>query len=113
MPLVEKLRERTGHIIHMEYGDHHSFSQSELKAISNTFASIEAESKLIITTEKDAARLSTYSLDKTITNNLYILPIKVEFLQDQQESFDNYITDYVSKNSRNRIVHQKTDTHKS
>ena len=60
---------------------------------------------MIITTEKDAARLSAYTLDDTITKNLYILPIKVEFLQEQQQSFDNYITDYVSKNSRNRILH--------
>ena len=113
MPLVEKLRERTGHIIHMEYGDHHSFSQSELKAISNTFASIEAESKLIITTEKDAARLTSYPLDEVVSSNLYVLPIEVEFLQGQQEQFNKYILDYVSKNSRNRIVHQKTNTHKS
>ena len=61
--------------------------------------------KLIITTEKDAARLRSLPLDEVITENLYILPIRVEFLQDQQQSFDNYITDYVSKNSRDRIVH--------
>ena len=112
-PLVEKLREYTQFIIHMEYGDHHNFTRSELQDISKTFATIGATDKLIITTEKDAARLSTYPLDETITDNLYVLPIKVEFLQDQQHSFDNYITDYVSKNSRNRIVHQRTDAHKS
>jgi len=104
-PLVEKLREHTGHIIHMEYGDHHNFTHAELQAMCKTYAAIDATDKLIITTEKDAARLSAYTLDDTITKNLYILPIKVEFLQEQQQSFDNYITDYVSKNSRNRILH--------
>lgn len=104
-PLVEKLREHTEHITHMEYGDHHRFTQSELKSISKTYASIDAADKLIITTEKDAARLYTYELDDTMTNALYILPVKIKFLLGKQELFDNYITDYVSKNSRNRVVH--------
>ncbi len=112
-PLVKKLREHTEHITHMEYGDHHNFSRAELHEISKTYAAIEAVDKIIITTEKDAARLSAYPLDEVIANNLYVLPIEVEFLQDQQQSFNNYITDYVSKNSRNRIVHQRTDAHKS
>ena len=113
VPLVEKLSEQTEHITHMEYGDHHTFTRSELQAIGKTFASIEAPSKLIITTEKDAARLSGYELDDTLKSNLYVLPIKVQFLQEQEESFNQYITDYVSKNSRNRIVHQRTHAHKS
>lgn len=104
-PLVDKVREYTDHITHMEYGDHHDFSQEELDEISKVYASIDVADKLIITTEKDAARLSTYSIDETVTKNLYVLPIEVEFLQEQQESFNNYITDYVSKNSRNRSVH--------
>ena len=104
-PLVEKVREYTSHITHMEYGDHHDFSQEELDEISKVYASIDVADKLIITTEKDAARLSTYSIDETVTKNLYVLPIEVEFLQEQQESFNNYIIDYVSKNSRNRNVH--------
>ena len=112
-PMVDKLREHTEHITHMEYGDHHDFTRPELQSISNTFSKIDASDKLIITTEKDAARLSAYSLDETITNNLYVLPIKVEFLQNQEEKFSHYIIDYVSKNSRNRIVHQRADAHHS
>ena len=112
-PLVEKLREHTEHIIHMEYSDHHDFTRTELQQICKVFAQIDTTDKLIITTEKDAARFSAYALDETITNNLYILPIKVEFLQGQQEPFNNHITDYVSKNSRNRIIHQRADAHKA
>ena len=103
--LVEKLREHTEHITHMEYADHHNFTSSELRDISKTYAAIGAEDKLIVTTEKDAARLRSCSLDEDVADNLYILPIEVEFLQGQQEKFNHYIIDYVSKNSRNRIVH--------
>ena len=103
--LVEKIYEYTKHVTHMEYADHHSFTLSELRDISKTYAAIDAEDKLVITTEKDAARLRACSLDEDIANNLYILPIKVEFLQEQENKFNHYIIDYVSKNSRNRIVH--------
>ncbi len=112
-PLVEKLCEHTEHVTHMEYGDHHNFTRSELQSISKRFDSISAASKLIITTEKDAARMAQYDLPDNIKENLYVLPIKVEFLQDQEESFNKFITDYVSKNSRNLIVHQRANAHKS
>ena len=104
-PLVNKLREHTEHITHMKYGDHHNFTRSDLRNIGKAYAAIDAEDKLIITTEKDAARLRSHLLDETIADNLYILPIEVKFLQRQQNSFNHYIIDYVSKNSRNRIVH--------
>lgn len=112
-PLVTKLSGYTEYITHMEYGDHHNFSQSDLQNIERTFDAIDAPDKLIITTEKDAARLSTHFLSDTIAHNLYVLPIKVEFLQGQAENFNHYITDYVSKNSRNRIIHQRANAHKS
>ena len=112
-PLVDKLHEYTGHITHLEYGDHHNFTRSELKHIEQTYDAIDATDKLIITTEKDAARLCGCTLTDTLTHNTYVLPIEVEFLQEQQEKFNHYIIDYVSKNSRNRIVHQRAHAHKS
>ena len=104
-PLIAKLRQHTEQITHMEYGDHHDFTRSELRDIKKKFESITATEKIIITTEKDAARLSSYTLDEEVSSHLHILPIEVKFLQGQQEIFNNYITDYVSKNSRNRIIH--------
>ena len=112
-PLVEKLNEYTSHITHLAYRDHHDFSSSDLQQIEKVYSAINAEDKLIITTEKDAARLRGCTLSETISTSLYVLPIEIEFLQGQQEIFNNYITDYVSKNSRNRILHQRTHAHKS
>ena len=112
-PLLKKLQEHTSHIKHFEYSDHHEFSASDLQNIEHAFASIEAADKVIITTEKDAARLSAHTVSDIIAGNLYVLPINVVFLQGQEEKFNHYITDYVSKNSRNRIIHQRKDAHKS
>lgn len=103
--LLEKLREYTEQITHMRYGDHHHYTRSELSDISKRFSDIKATDKLIITTEKDAARLINHELDDTFKDSLYVLPIRVKFLQNQEESFNKYITDYVNKNSRNRIIH--------
>ena len=110
-PLVDKLREYTENITHMEYGDHHDFSRIEVQNIEKIFSTTDAADKLIITTEKDAARLSQHTLSDVTINHLYVLPIKVVFLQNQQEKFNHYIIDYVSKNSRNRIVHKRADAH--
>ncbi len=104
-PLLEKLREHTEHITHMEFDDHHHYTRSELSDIGKRFGSIEATDKYIITTEKDAARLINHEFDAAIKDSLYVLPISVKFLQNQEESFNKYIIDYVNKNSRNRIIH--------
>ena len=40
-------------------------------------------------------------MDEALKPYIYMLPIEVVFLQDQQELFNSNITDYVRKNSRN------------
>ena len=58
--------------------------------------------RMIITTEKDSVRLAAHPLmDEMLKPYIYMLPIEVAFLQDQQELFNSNITDYVRKNSRN------------
>lgn len=98
------------HIQALTYPDHHNFSRKDLEHISSTFDQM-AEPKMIITTEKDAARLATLErLAPQVKERLYALPIHVVFMQqEQQEHFDNFITGYVSKNSRNSILLKKKD----
>jgi tetraacyldisaccharide 4'-kinase len=60
---------------------------------------------LVVTTEKDSARLRTLSgLDDALRSRLYTLPIEIEFLQDNEYSFKDKIIDYVRKNSKNSIL---------
>ena len=40
----------------MAFGDHHAFTQADVERINSTFASMP-QPRLIVTTEKDAARL--------------------------------------------------------
>ena len=58
----------------------------------------------IITTEKDAARLSAYTLPASLLQRLLVQPIEVKFINNESQKFNKIIIDYVTKNSRNRSV---------
>lgn len=84
-------------ITEMTFADHHRFSKSEIKAIDEHWKAM-AKQSLIITTEKDEARLKGLKLTDDIKENLFVLPIAVRFLENEDE-FNKMITDYVTKNS--------------
>lgn len=64
--------------------------------------------RMIITTEKDAARLKSHpALNEALKPYIYVLPIEIEFLQNQQYIFNQNIISYVRKDSRNGSLPQK------
>ena len=102
----------TPHLTEMVFADHHQFKKKDIQRINETFASIPGP-KLIITTEKDATRLSSVTgLSEDVRRHLYSLPIHIILMQDQQNDFNKKIIDYVRKNSRNSILAQSKDDHK-
>ena len=97
----------------VSFGDHHHFKSKDIDRINEIFESMP-EPRLIITTEKDAVRLrDSEGLYEIVKDNLYALPIKVSFMQDQEENFNEKITSYVRKNSRNSILVKRKDDNKS
>lgn len=97
--ILQDLRKYTPHIEALIFNDHHFFKKRDVDLLKHKFDNINNTKKLILTTEKDATRLLSLSyLDKTIKKNIYMLPIEIEFLQNQQDIFNQYITDYVRKN---------------
>ena len=97
----------------VSFGDHHHFKSKDIDRINEIFESMP-EPRLIITTEKDAVRLrDSEGLYEIVKDNLYALPIKVSFMQDQEENFNEKIISYVRKNSRNSILVKKKDDNKS
>lgn len=73
----------------LTYPDHHHFSDKDILEIKE-----KAKGKIIITTEKDFVRLK----GNLPSEQLFYLPIKSEFLQNQ-EIFDQTILSYVEHNS--------------
>jgi len=86
----------------LAFGDHHDFSREDMEEISRQFNRLPEGKRMIITTEKDAVRMAAHPyLPAKVKPYIYVLPIEIVFLQDQQDSFNQYILDYVRKNSRN------------
>jgi tetraacyldisaccharide 4'-kinase len=97
----------------MAFPDHHDFKKKDVLRINETFAAMPSP-KCIITTEKDAARLSCIEgLSDEVCQHLYSLPVNVKFMLEQEESFNENIIGYVRKNSRNSILAKEKDDNKS
>ena len=97
----------------MAFPDHHDFKKKDVLRINETFAAMPSP-KCIITTEKDAARLSCIEgLSDEVCQHLYSLPVNVKFMLEQEESFNENIIGYVRKNSRNSILVKEKDDNKS
>jgi len=104
-PIVSKLSM-------LSFPDHHAFSQKDIEQISSEFACLPSP-KCIITTEKDAARIiGQKGLSEEIKKNIYILPVRIKFMLNQEEKFNENIIGYVRKNSRNSILVKRKDDDK-
>lgn len=97
----------------LSFGDHHRFKNKDITRINEAFEQMP-EPRLIITTEKDAVRLKeTDGLYEIVKKSIYELPIKVSFMLEQEDIFNDKIISYVRKNSRNSILAKRKDDNKS
>ena len=79
----------------MQYGDHHDFSATELEEIAARFT--KSHCTMIVTTEKDATRIRQHKvLPQVLRDNIYALPIEVEFMDGEEKLFNNNIYNYVT-----------------
>ncbi|MDD4609438.1 MAG: tetraacyldisaccharide 4'-kinase [Bacteroidaceae bacterium] len=100
--LNEKLSQYTSHIDLLSFADHHRFTENDMKIMEQRFLALEENKRCIVTTEKDAMRLFTLPyFPDALRPFVYVLPIEVNFLRNGQTNFNNLITNYVNKNSRN------------
>ncbi len=105
LPLVKDITPLT-------FADHHRFKKKDILLINETFEQLPLP-RCIITTEKDATRLyDTEGLSEEVRKNIYILPVSIRFMLEQEETFNQYIIGYVRKNSRNSILAKTKDDHK-
>lgn len=104
-PLYRYLSKRAGEIIHLSFGDHHRFTEKDIRKITDAWASLNSQDKYLLTTEKDAVRLREFAnFAEPIKTFFYFIPVGINFLNDDREEFDNIIIDYVRKNKRNNRV---------
>ena len=106
------LQTRAKQITPLSFSDHHDFSNKDIHHINEVFAGLPSP-KIIITTEKDETRLlNAKGLSDEVKRNLYVLPVRIKFMLDQEETFNKSIINYVRKNSRNSILAKGKDDNK-
>ena len=97
-PFVEELKRQYQTIDFLHFADHHVYTENDVKTILKHFEDLEDEKKIIVTTEKDAARLTNSPyLCQFETVPLYDLPVSVRF--HEKEKFNKEILSYVRKNA--------------
>jgi len=97
----------TENITDLIYPDHYNFNPSDIQQIEQKFAGIDADNKIIITTEKDSMRLKDMNLSDSLKAKLFFIPLKIKFLDSEGKNFDEKIVTYVRENKSNRDLHKR------
>ena len=96
-PFVEALEKHYKTVDFLQFADHHAYTENDIKSIIKRFENLEGEKKIIVTTEKDAARLTNSPyLCQFEHALLYDLPVTVRF--HEEEKFNEEILNYVRQN---------------
>ena len=100
-------RNISANIIEMFFPDHHVYTRKDIIRISEVYSKIPETDKIIITTEKDSVRLrGIQDVPEEIRKNMFFIPIKIKFLNDDEENFNKQIFAYVRNNKRNSILYK-------
>jgi tetraacyldisaccharide 4'-kinase len=102
LPLKEYLKHETHDIEEMNFPDHHQYTTKDILQITAKFEAISSAKKIIITTEKDMVRFREFEIiSENIRQNMYYIPLKIKFLNNNGKDFDKKILNYVKKNKGN------------
>ncbi|HTI93341.1 MAG TPA: tetraacyldisaccharide 4'-kinase [Puia sp.] len=93
-PLKRWLDEHSRTYYELEYGDHHIFSIDDLNTMTRRFDSLTAGRKIILTTEKDAVRLTKFRQELEGLP-FYVLPITPRFLFGEEPVFNDLISKFI------------------
>lgn len=82
----------------MQFADHHDFTKQELYDIEQKISNSNQPNGLILTTEKDAVRLSASPyLSRQLADSIWYIPIKPSFLLNGEQRFNEMIHQFVEQ----------------
>lgn len=102
-PLIKYLNLQYNNIESISFTDHHFYSKKDIMAIVAKYKMMVGSNKIIVTTEKDAARMinSDYlCLFESVP--LFVAPVQIRIIEE--EKFNKEIKDYVRENTRDCCV---------
>lgn len=100
-PIIRELSKRTADITPLTFSDHHSFNDRDIARIGRAVNEARLSDKIVITTEKDAARLQDMHISPELRRLIYILPVRVRLI-DGQSDFDNIIINHIENFKKDR-----------
>ena len=90
-PFENYIRQHAVSVQTIRFPDHHVFSEKDLTSITEMWNKLLTNNKLLVTTEKDAVRLQLLKIPETIVNNIFYIPIEVNFTNDGKKRFEEKI----------------------
>ncbi len=108
LPFIKHLRQTSARISSMIFPDHHNYSRRDINdLVKKIKSSPDVKNTIVITTEKDAMRLSGLkNLPKGLKSRLFYLPISVKVIPNVAESnagaedFHDTITALIEKKNK-------------
>lgn len=94
-PLIDEIKKSFDGYEVISFKDHHDFSEADLLRIRKKFESVENPEKILITTEKDAARLQSHK-GSLAGLPIWVWPVKQRFLFDGKMVFESKINDFLT-----------------
>ncbi|MBO7120560.1 MAG: tetraacyldisaccharide 4'-kinase [Bacteroidaceae bacterium] len=99
--MEQDVRKFVQHLSSLAFPDHHYYSRRDADAINTALQELP-KPHIIITTEKDAARLQHLDgLTDEVKEHTFVLPIEISIMRNEKDKFDKTINDYVRENKRN------------
>ncbi len=100
--LVAELENHGASVNVLAFPDHHEFSVNNYAEIKQKFIHLQTDNKIILITEKDAARMLTdRHFPEELKKFVYFIPISIQILQNKQNLFIKNILKYVESYTRN------------
>ena len=93
-PLKKYLEERIQTYSMMHYNDHHIFTIDDWRDVVKRYERMDAEKKMILTTEKDAMRLMKFKAEID-GMPFYVMPIEHRFLFNEELEFTQRVVQFI------------------
>ncbi len=98
-PLQNEIAKYYPNIESLTFSDHHIFTDKEISFLQQKYQQSGENDTVFFTTEKDSFRLISNRTKKAVSLlPFFTIPIKVEFLFEEELLFNKNIQDYVEKN---------------
>lgn len=105
-PFIDEVQKLSSQILTAIFPDHHPFNKSDFKKLDTTYQQMNPSNRIILVTEKDAARLKDNPfMPESWKSSLYYLPITIQFRNS--ENFEETIKKHIIAVQKSHLLTSK------